>query len=67
MTYKERLKIKCPENTEDELDGIASCCCPNEVFGEDAYYEDCGENADCDFCWNREIPEDMINELEDTV
>lgn len=67
MTFKELMKLRYPEKS-DEKD-FPEWGCPSRYFDDPPtagllcpkYPPDCGE--DCEYCWNREVPEDTLNKV----
>lgn len=63
MTFKEKLAMEHPDCVNDCYPGGCSLC--PDKYG----YEDCDSSIKnclvnngkgCDYCWNREIPEERI-------
>lgn len=65
MTFKEKLQQEHPESVSDKFKrGCEGCPC---VYGYEDDFDECGEEngeGNCEYCWNREIPETDKKEKE---
>ena len=65
MTYKERYLKEHPECGPCELKFVTSSYCPEDVMNVNPV--NCEFNNDkpypCDYCWNSEIPEEIVDKL----
>lgn len=57
MTFKEKLANEHPEFVSDSFRGGCARC-PADYGYSDDHFTTCGDDFDCKFCWNREIPEE---------
>ena len=69
-TYKEYFLSKFP-NAVIDYDGYPTSC-PDNIFGQKTHYNMCGEVSRdtcrvCTECWDRIMPQEMIDELESEV
>lgn len=64
MTFKDKLKEEYPDRYKLLSDGLPVGC--PAAYGYEAHCMECPVNdISCQDCWNREIPEDDENELDD--
>ncbi len=65
MTYKERYLKEHPECGPCELKFVTNSYCPEDVMNVNSV--NCELNKDrpdpCDYCWNSEIPEEIVDKL----
>ena len=64
MTCKEKLKLDQPEWNEDTIEHALGFECPsNYEYMKDPEVIDGDCSIDCCECWNREIPEELMEEV----
>lgn len=56
MTYLEKLKLENPEYSGYESDGLPGMCPYGFGYEKDPWCKHSAA-ANCEYCWNREIPE----------